>query len=212
MKTTARTALVVAVGALHILLTGCDTGQPPQRSTESRQTEPPYVAAYKAGHQAGKSLYDAGGKGAAVREEVWGGCTRRALDAGSPESEADRGAWVQGCLDGVSNKPIAAPKATVTSRTEDTGLLRSFRTWAENHGSQGSVRHVSQLSTAQLTQRDYDVELTTDYTGANEMQARELARDFVMWWDSDHGVNEDSTARNVLILGHDGKMLVNERI
>ncbi|MEV6393542.1 hypothetical protein AB0M39_01965 [Streptomyces sp. NPDC051907] len=157
-------------------------------------------------------MYDTAGKGAAVREDTWGGCTRRALDADTPESEADRGAWVQGCLDGVFNKPAALPAAAVTNRTEDSGLLQSFRAWAEENGAHESAPHVSKLTTTQLTQKDYDIELTTDYTPETREQAADLARDFVAWWDGDHGSNKDGTARNVLILGADGERLLHQRI
>ncbi|MEV6395865.1 hypothetical protein AB0M39_13960 [Streptomyces sp. NPDC051907] len=116
--------------------------------------------AYRAGLEAGRSVYDTAGKGAAVRDATWGGCTRRPLDADTPESEVDRGAWVQGCLDGVFDKPAAPPAAAVTRRAENSGLLRSFRAWAEDNGGQESAPHVSKLTTTQLTKNDDDIELT----------------------------------------------------
>ncbi|MFE9679386.1 hypothetical protein ACFYO5_35640 [Streptomyces sp. NPDC006259] len=168
--------------------------------------------AYGAGHETGKAIYDSEGKGAAVRETVWGGCTRRALDAKATEAVADRGAWVQGCLDGVANRPASPPTATVTSRTEDAELMVAFRSWVHATGGQKLAQHVSKLTVAQLTKTDYDIELTTDYIPASQEQANELARSFVTWWDGDNGRGEDGVARNVLVLGGDGKMLLAQRI
>ncbi|MGY5129864.1 hypothetical protein [Streptomyces nigrescens] len=145
-----------------------------------------------------------------VRETVWGGCTRRALDARTRAAEADRGAWVQGCLDGVANKSAAPPTATVTKREENTGLLRSFRAWADAHERRESARHASKLTTVRLTARDYDIELVTDYGPDHREEAQELARHFVTWWDGDHG--GEGIARNVLVMGGDGRRLLHRRI
>ncbi|MEH0544507.1 MULTISPECIES: hypothetical protein [unclassified Streptomyces] len=71
---------------------------------------------------------------------------------------------------------------------------------------------MSKLIVAQLTRTDYDLELSTEYDAASREQANELARSFVTWWDGDHGKGEDGVARNVLVLGGDGKMLLTQRI
>ncbi|MDQ0945980.1 hypothetical protein QFZ67_007685 [Streptomyces sp. V1I1] len=114
-----------------------------ERSPSPRVTEPTHVIACRAGYAAGKAVYDTSGKGAAVRESVWGGYTRRALEAGA-RAEADRGAWVQGCLDGVAAKPQDLPTATVTQRAENNELLQSFRAWARSNGAQEEAKHASQ--------------------------------------------------------------------
>ncbi|MEJ8651826.1 hypothetical protein WKI65_28000 [Streptomyces sp. MS1.AVA.3] len=153
-------------------------------------------------------MYASDGKGAAVRETTWGGCTRRALDARS--AEADRGAWVRGCLDGVSNAPQNPPTATVTRRSQDPKLLNGFRAWANDNNARKAATRISKLTTAQLTKTDYDIELTTTYTPATQRQAGELAKAFVAWWDGDHG--NDGVGRNVLILAGDGTRLTASRL
>ncbi|MFD6938536.1 hypothetical protein ACFWAP_20595 [Streptomyces goshikiensis] len=72
--------------------------------------------------------------------------------------------------------------------------------------------HVRVLTVVQLTERDYDVELSTDYPAGppGKPGAESLARSFAEWWDGDHG--RDGTARNVLVLGADGKRLTAQRI
>ncbi|MFI1175666.1 hypothetical protein [Streptomyces melanogenes] len=190
-------------------MAACSSEEPSGgRSSESRDG-PPHIAAYQAGYKSGKAVYDASGKGAAVRETVWGGCTRRALDAGAT-AEQDRGAWVRGCLDGVVDKPQDAPTAPVTERAENPGLLKTYRSWAEGNGAEALARHAQKLTTTQLTERDYDIELAADYGPGAGTQPKALAESFAKWWDGDHG--RGGVARNVLILGGDGKRLVAQRL
>ncbi|MGW6928206.1 hypothetical protein ACWGA9_44270 [Streptomyces sp. NPDC054950] len=165
--------------------------------------------AYQAGYTAGKAVYDTSGKGAAVRETVWGGCTRRALAAGA-SAERDRGAWVQGCLDGVAAKPQTLPTSIVTKRAENDELLESFHSWARSNGAQEQAEHAKKLATVQLTDTDYDIELATDYGALPQQQPQMLAQFFVDWWDGDHG--ESGIARNLVILGAGGKRLLTQRI
>jgi hypothetical protein len=197
----------VAVGALCAPLAGCATSKPSARPAPT-PTQAAYARAYLAGHKTGKAVYISDGKGAAVRETTWGGCTRRALDA--KDAEADRGAWVRGCLDGVNNAPLNPPTATVTHRSQDPKLLDSFRAWARDNNAQNPAMHTSKLTTAQLTNTDYDIELTTTYTQATQNQAKELAKTFIAWWDGDHG--KSSVGRNVLILASDGTRLAASRL
>ncbi|MFD4150962.1 hypothetical protein [Streptomyces goshikiensis] len=201
------TILAVLIG-----LVGCGSSKPSDGpAPESRSTAlPEYVAAYRAGYTAGKAVYDSLGKGAAVRETVWGGCTRRALQAGSA-AETDRGSWVRGCLNGVANAPEQLPTGPVTTRTTDVDMLERLRAWAHAHGEAQRVDHARVLATVQLTEHDYDVELSTDYSqGSGKSEAESLARTFIEWWDGDHG--RKGTARNVLVLGADGKRLTAQRI
>ncbi|MFF7534678.1 hypothetical protein ACFZB2_37120 [Streptomyces bobili] len=145
-----------------------------------------------------------------MRETVWGGCTRRALQAGSA-AEMDRGSWVRGCLSGVANAPEQLPTGPVTKRTTDAKMLERFRAWARTKGEAQQVDHTRMLVTVQLTEHDYDVELRTDYSaGSGQPGSASLAQSFVEWWDGDHG--RDGTARNVLVLGADGKRLTAQRI
>jgi len=198
--------------ATLIGLVGCGSNKPASKpASESRSTAmPAYVAAYRAGYTVGKAVYDSSGKGAAVHETVWGGCTRRALRAGSA-AEVDRGAWVQGCLNGVANAPEQIPTGPVTTRTPDAKLLEQFRTWARAKGEGQQVDHTRALIEVQLTEHDYDVEISTDYpAGSGKSESETLAHSFVEWWDGDHG--RDGIARNILILGADGKKLTAQRI
>ncbi|MFJ1616270.1 MULTISPECIES: hypothetical protein [unclassified Streptomyces] len=145
-----------------------------------------------------------------MRETVWGGCTRRALQAGSA-AEMDRGSWVRGCLNGVANAPEQLPTGPMTKRTTDAKMLERFRAWARTKGDAQQVDHVRLLATVQLTEQDYDVELSTDYSaGSGNPGSESLAQSFVEWWDGDHG--QDGTARNILVLGADGKRLTAQRI
>ena len=207
MNAVIRNMSILAVGAL--VLTGCGADDSSKNSPSPRASEPAHATAYRAGYATGKSVYDSGGKGAAVRETVWGGCTRRALDAGA-SAESDRGAWVQGCLDGVAARPQHLPTATVTKREENAELLKSFRTWASRNGAQDEAKHTSRLVTVQLTENDFDIELSTDYKGKSQQQPESLAQYFVKWWDGDSGA--DGTARNILILEAAGRRIVAKRI
>ncbi|GAA2653661.1 hypothetical protein GCM10010425_79490 [Streptomyces spororaveus] len=208
-----RSGRVLGMTAAALIgLVGCGSGKPFDGSApESRSSAvPEYVAAYRAGYTAGKAVYDSSGKGAAVRETVWGGCTRRALQAGSA-AEVDRGSWVQGCLNGVANAPEQLPTGPVTKRTTDAEMLERFHIWARAKGGAQQFDHARMLAIVQLTAHDYDVELSTDYSaGSGRPGSESLAQSFVEWWDGDHG--RDGTARNVLVLGADGKRLTAQRI
>ncbi|MFJ3173821.1 hypothetical protein ACIPJK_23980 [Streptomyces roseus] len=145
-----------------------------------------------------------------MRETVWGGCTRRALEAGSA-AEADRGSWVRGCLNGVAHAPEQLPSGPVTERTTDAGMLERFRAWARTEGKAQQVDRVRALAVVRLTERDYDVELSTDdASGVGNPGPESLAQCFIQWWDGDHG--RDGTARNVLVLGANGVRLAARRI
>ncbi|MEU9984881.1 hypothetical protein [Streptomyces sp. NPDC050856] len=168
----------------------------------------PYTAAYLAGHRAGGAVRVSGGKGAAVREAVWGGCARRALDAQA--ARPDRGAWVRGCLDGVAGRPERPPAATVTRRTGNPALLRGFVAWARANGAAGPAGHTGALVTVRLTDTDYDIELATDHPAGARGRARELAAVFAVWWDGDHG--RDGRAWHVLVLAADGTRLHTARL
>ncbi|GGS31169.1 hypothetical protein Snoj_35670 [Streptomyces nojiriensis] len=198
--------------AASVGLVGCGSSAPSDGpAPESRPSAvPAYVVAYRAGHTAGKAVYDSTGKGAAVRETVWGGCTRRALQAGS-DAEVDRGSWVRGCLHGVTNGPERLPTGPVTERTADSEMLERFRARARTKGEAPQVDHARALVVARLTEHDYDVELSTDYSaGSGTPEAESLARSFVESWDGDSG--RDGTARNVLVLGPSGERLAAQRI
>ncbi|WP_327733688.1 hypothetical protein OG749_07255 [Streptomyces nojiriensis] len=204
--------LLGTAAAALVGLVGCGSGAPSDGpAPESRSSaEPAHVVAYRAGYTAGKAVYDSTGKGAAVRETVWGGCTRRALQAGS-DAEADRGSWVRGCLHGVANAPERLPTGPVTQRTPDAEMLERFRAWARTKGEAPQVDHARVLTVVQLTEHDYDIELSTDYpAGSATPGAESLARSFVESWDGDHG--RAGTARNVLVLGADEKRLTAQRI
>jgi hypothetical protein len=112
-------------------------------------------------------------------------------------------------VDGVSNLPPRPPTAPVTQRAHNRRLLNDFRAWASSEAP-AATTHTQQLTTAQLTDTDYDVELTATYTPATQQQAVELARSFSEWWDGDHG--EDGIARNVLVLANDGSRLAAARL
>ncbi|MFD9334923.1 hypothetical protein ACFWBF_11020 [Streptomyces sp. NPDC060028] len=145
-----------------------------------------------------------------MRETVWGGCTRRALQAGSA-AEMDRGSWVRGCLNGVANAPEQLPTGSVTTRTTDAEMLERFRAWARTKGEAEQVDHVRMLAIVQLTEQDYDVELSTDYSaGSGNPGSESLALSFVEWLDGDHG--REGTARNILVLGAVGERLTAQRI
>ncbi|MFI1652922.1 hypothetical protein ACH4XT_39170 [Streptomyces avidinii] len=145
-----------------------------------------------------------------MRETVWGGCTRRALQGGSA-AEVDRGSWVRGCLNGVANVPEQLPTGPVTKRNTDVEMLEQFRAWARTKGEAQQVDHAWMLAIVQLTEQDYDVELSTNYSaGSGKPDSESLAQSFIEFWDGDHGRN--GTARNVLVLGADGKRLAAQRI
>ncbi|MGW1765567.1 hypothetical protein ACWCQL_16025 [Streptomyces sp. NPDC002073] len=99
----------------------------------------------------------------------------------------------------------------MTKRTTDAEMLERFRTWARAKGDAQQVDHARMLTIVQLTEHDYDVELSTDYTaGSGKPGSESLAQSLIEWWDGDQG--QDGTARNVLVLGADGKRLTAQRI
>lgn len=187
----------------------CGTTNPPTGHSESSSSPaehstaaPDFKVAYAAGYKAGKDIYDAGGKGAAVREVVGGGCAHRALEA-DDAGDMDRGAWVQGCHDGVSNNPKRPPAHAVSRREANGRLLADFKAWARDGGEANAARHVTKVSTVDLVDPDYDVELRTD---SNKAGAEALAAAFADWWDGDDG---DGVARNLIVLdAHDQRLAV----
>ncbi|MFD7429162.1 hypothetical protein ACFV6Z_19270 [Streptomyces sp. NPDC059818] len=167
--------------------------------------------AYAGGYEKGRAVRESGGKGASIAEVVWGGCTRRALDAGRV-AEADRGAWVGGCLDGVSERAKNPPDGRVTVRTQEKGLLPEFLEWLgeDNHAL---VAHVSAITVVELGTPglDFDVELTTDYRprAADRFDAEEMSAEFVEWWDGDDG---DGKAQNLVVRGSHGQKIAARRL
>lgn len=196
----ATAAAAVAAGLLAVSACGAD-GAPSSPKTHAssepeRQTEPraDFKSAYTAGYDEGLKVLDEGGKGAAVREVVHGGCAHRALKVGAG-SDGDRGSWVKGCHDGVSAEPKDPPTHPMSKKRENPALLKDFRTWARAKGDEALASRAQQLDTVTLVGPDYDVEVRTDYTSRG--QAKNLARTFVAWWDGDDG---DGVARSVVVL------------
>ncbi|MFJ8036068.1 hypothetical protein [Streptomyces sp. NPDC096032] len=200
------TAAVVFLGLVTVSCGNGDHTKP--KSSESQTTAAhSYTAAYDAGWREGKRLFEVGGKGAAIREVIWGGCVRGSLTAQPRDVvDDDRGAWVQGCKQGVRSGSVRHPPAKpVTRRESDPDLLNRFRSWADAHGEQQPARHASQVVLIHLDKRDYDVELATTYTGKSaKAKAQRLASAFVTWWDGDDG---DETAWNLIVNAQDGKRL-----
>ncbi|MFH9083752.1 hypothetical protein [Streptomyces sp. NPDC017673] len=215
-RTGGRRAWAPAVLALLTLLTlltvsSCDTGAR-RPATATRPTAPArvavQVAAYDAGWRTGRGIHDSGGKGAAIREVVWGGCVRRSLTARPREVvDRDRGAWVLGCRHGVSGVPHRRPARPLTRRETAPGLLAGFRSWAARHGAKDSASRASRVVLVHLGDRDYDVELTGAYRpGDRAADAADLADAFAEWWDGDDG--EGGAAWNLLLLTRDGERLL----
>ncbi|MEU1459219.1 hypothetical protein ABZ467_00760 [Streptomyces sp. NPDC005727] len=216
MNAPARTGpfgLTVATALLGLLAVACGGNGKPEPAPSRAGTEPGYASAYDAGWRTGKQLFEDGGKGAAVREVVWGGCVRRSLTARPRHVvEKDRGAWVLGCKQGVkSGTDRHPPVRQVTRRESDPDLLARFRTWAAAHGGKRSAEHVDRTVLVHLGDRDYDVELTTTYTGGSgQADAKRLADTFATWWDGDDG--DDSTAWNLILLDRYGKRLTTRHL
>ncbi|MFH9068383.1 hypothetical protein [Streptomyces alboflavus] len=199
----------MTAGMLGVSACGTDSAPQPteQRASNSpgqpSDKTPDYRRAYAAGYEEGRKVYDEGGKGAAVREVVHGGCARRALDAGA-RAEKDRGSWVKGCQDAVQDAPKEPPARAMSKKEANPSLLKDFRAWARAEGDGALGRHADQLFTVKLTGSDYDVEVRTDYTSRS--QAKSFARAFADWWDGDDG---RGVARSVLILdGHNRRIAV----
>lgn len=205
------------LAVLAIPACGSESGSPQPGKSSHRPTHAPAKDkkeaaqdAYTAGYNRGRAVREAGGKGSSVREVVWGGCTRRALSAGQ-EAEADRGAWVSGCLDGVSENAKHMPNSEVTKRRNDQDLLERFKAWLSDTDKQPMTAHVNRLTLLELHRSDYDIELATDYSSAGDDRsaATKLAQSFVKWWDGDDG---DGTAWNVVVRGTDGEKLATNRL
>ena len=207
--------LTVAAALLGLITVSCGSGgSTTPKSPASRTTaEHGYEAAYDAGWREGKRLFKDGGKGAAVREVVWGGCVRRSLTA-QPHNvvEKDRGAWVLGCKQAVGSGTDRHPPTTwVTRRESDPDLLARFRSWALANGVKQPARHVSQVVIVHLGDRDYDVELATAYTDTSaKVEVKQLADAFATWWDGDDGDN--ARAWNLIVSARDGKHLITRNL
>lgn len=208
------TATVVVAVLLAVSASACGTGDTSDSSgtrasgTPAQQpaATPDVKSAYAAGYAEGRRLYDSGGKGDAVQEIVWGGCTRRALRAGA-DADPDRGAWVKGCQDGVGDEPRRPPVRPLTKREPEPQLLKAFRAWARTEGDAASARHARQVVTVELTGPDYDVEVSTDCDSRAE--AAKLAGTFVDWWDGDDGMG---IARNLVVLDARDRRIATARL
>lgn len=203
--------LTFAVALLGLITVSCGNGvDTAPKSPKSRTTaEHGYEAAFDAGWREGKKLFKDGGKGAAVREVVWGGCVHRSLTAQPCNVvEKDRGAWVLGCKQAVgSGTDRHPPTRWVTRRESDPDLLTRFRSWAVANGAKQPARHTSQVILVHLGERDYDVELATTYTDTSaKAEAEQLADTFATWWDGDDGDN--ARAWNLIVSTRDGKHLI----
>ncbi|MGW3357405.1 hypothetical protein ACWDFL_18580 [Streptomyces bungoensis] len=212
---TRQAGLTVATALLALATASCGTGgdggtdaRQPTSSASATATEHGTEAAYDAGWRAGKRIFADGGKGSSVREVVWGGCVRRSLTA-QPRAvvEEDRGAWVLGCKQGAgTGEDRHRPAHRVTRREPAPDLMPRFRSWAATHGDRQSAGHADRTVLVHLGARDYDVELTTTYTGRTpKPEVKRLADTFATWWDGDDG--EDSTAWNLILLDEAGNRL-----
>lgn len=211
--------LTVAVALLGLLTVSCGSdgdgnNSAKTKSPASRSTvEHGYETAYDAGWSTGRRLFEEGGKGAAVREVVWGGCVRRSLEA-QPQSvvQRDRGAWVLGCKQAVGTGTDRHPPAgPVTRRESDPELLARFRSWAAANGTEQPARRAGQVVLVHLGDRDYDVELVTTFTDKNAKgDVKRLTDAFATWWDGDDGDN--ATAWNLIVGTRDGKRLATHRL
>ncbi|MYV40794.1 hypothetical protein GT030_18450 [Streptomyces sp. SID1328] len=211
MYAPAQARLVTCAAVLLSLITvscGGGGGTTPESPASRPTAGHGYATAYDAGWREGKRLFKDGGKGAGVREVVWGGCVRRSLTA-QPQDvvEKDRGAWVLGCKQAVGTGTERHPPARpVTRRAPDPDLLARFRSWAGANGAKQPALHVDQVILVHLGARDYDVELATTYTDRNAKSAvKRLADVFVTWWDGDDGDN--ATAWNLIITAKNGTRL-----
>jgi len=211
--------LTAATALLGLLTLSCGSGSgsgsgaKPEPAPSRADAERGYASAYEAGWRTGRRLFADGGKGAAVREVVWGGCVRRSLTAEPRDVvETDRGAWVRGCEQAVqSDTEPHPPVRPVTRRESDPGLLARFRTWAAAHGGEQPAQQVRRVVLVHLGDRDYDVELTTTCTGRSaQADAKRLAGTFATWWDGDDG--DDSTAWNLILIGPDGRRLTTRNL
>ncbi|MFI2765677.1 hypothetical protein ACH5A3_43955 [Streptomyces echinatus] len=208
---TRRLRLTFAAALLGMVTVSCGSGgSTMHKSPMSRTTaEPGYEAAYNAGWREGKQLFKDGGKGAAIREVVWGGCVRRSLKAEPHDVvEEDRGAWVLGCKQAMGSKTDRhPPTGRVTRREPDPHLLARFQSWAAAHGTKQPAQHASQLVLVHLGEQDYDVELSTAYDDTSpKAEVKRLADTFVTWWDGDDGDN--ARAWNLIVSARNGKRII----
>ncbi|MES9523771.1 hypothetical protein [Streptomyces capoamus] len=203
--------LTFAAALLGMVTVSCSSGgstmpkSPVSRTTAERSHE----AAYDAGWREGRQLFRDGGKGASIREVVWGGCVRRSLKAEPQDVVAqDRGAWVLGCKQGVGSKTDRRPPTgQVTRREPDPDLLARFQSWAAAHGTKQPAQLARQLVLVHLGERDYDVELSTAYGDTTaQTEVKRLADAFVTWWDSDDGDN--ARAWNLIVSARAGKHII----
>jgi hypothetical protein len=203
--------LTLAVALLSLITVSCGSGgSATSGSPGSRSiTGHGYEAAYDAGWREGKQLFEDGGKGAAIREVVWGGCVHRSLTAQPHDIvERDRGAWVLGCKQAVGSETDRHPPTRqVTHRESDPDLLARFRSWAVANGEKQPALHAGRVVLVRLGDRDYDVELATTYTSAStKAEVKQLADAFATWWDGDDGDN--ARAWNLIVSARDGKHLL----
>ncbi|MEV0186024.1 hypothetical protein AB0I54_43240 [Streptomyces sp. NPDC050625] len=210
--------LTVVAAVLGLITVSCGSGgsgssAEPESPATRASAEHGYEAAYDAGWREGRRIFKDGGKGSAVREVVWGGCVRRSLTA-EPQNvvEKDRGAWVLGCKQGVgTGKDPHPPVRPVTRREADPDLLAQFRSWADTNGFKQPAREVGQVVLIHLGDRDYDVEVSTTYTGkSTKAEVRRLADAFATWWDGDDG--DKATAWNLIVAAQDGKRLITRKL
>ncbi|MGW7288045.1 hypothetical protein ACWGH4_21445 [Streptomyces sp. NPDC054847] len=184
---------------------GNEAAQTSSSPAEHSTPTPDFRAAYAAGYKAGKDVFNDGGKGVAVREVLGGGCTRRALEAEENTANTeDRGAWVQGCQDGVSSEPSTPPDQPVTKREANHRFLDDFQAWARDEGNANMADHATGVATVELVDPHFDVEVSTDYS-SNKVGAEEFAETFAKWWDGDDG---EGVARNLIILDAQGQRIV----
>uniref|UniRef100_UPI00371249C1 hypothetical protein n=1 Tax=Streptomyces sp. NPDC048248 TaxID=3365523 RepID=UPI00371249C1 len=207
-------AVAAAAAAGFLAVSACGTHGTPSSDAapasspagERPAASSDFTRAYAAGYEQGKKLYHDGGKGVAVREVVWGGCARRALDAGA-RADQDRGAWVKGCQDGVSDTPRHPPAHPLTKRESNPRLLKDFRAWVKAEGDTATTRHARSVFTVELVGPDYDVEVSTDYSSRTKAEA--FAGTFAQWWDADDG---PGVARSLIILDAHDRRIVTKRL
>ncbi|MDF3302137.1 hypothetical protein [Streptomyces tropicalis] len=205
-----RAGLTAAAAVLGPAAVSCDSGSAPDPGPPASPSGSGLgsATAYDAGRRAGRRLFEAGGKGAAVREVVRGGCVRRSLTA-RPRAvvERDRGAWVLGLQAGRGRRRERRPPVRpVTRREPGRDLAARFRSWACANGAEGSARQAGGVVLVHLGDRDYDVELTTTLTGRTPAaEVRRPADAFAAWWDGDDG--DGSIAWDLILLTTAGRRL-----
>ncbi|GHG78185.1 hypothetical protein [Streptomyces griseocarneus] len=91
-----KASAVASAVACLVVLAACGGGGGPADEDEGRGEETAR-SAFEEGFEAGQEVLEEHGKGAAVRETVWGGCEKRAEEAGTGYPDD----WVRGCRKGV---------------------------------------------------------------------------------------------------------------